>query len=63
MVKAMEDEKARLRNYGVQYNLDVAEHKRMLYKKFGNKRSKISLILEEGEFPVQVNKIHRLQRV
>jgi hypothetical protein len=63
MVKAMKDEKARLRNYGVQYNLDITEHKWMLYKKFGNKRSKISLILEEGEFPVQVNKIHRLQRV
>jgi hypothetical protein len=34
-----------------------------LYKKFGNKMSEISLILEEGEFPVQVNKIYRLQRV
>jgi hypothetical protein len=45
------------------YNLDVAEHKGILYKKFGNKRSKISLILEEGEFQVQVNEIYRLQRV
>jgi hypothetical protein len=44
------------------YSLDVAERKGILYKKLGNKRFKISLILEEGKFPVQVNEVYRLQR-
>jgi hypothetical protein len=44
------------------YNLDVVECKGIVYKKLGSKRSKISLILKEGEFIVQVNEIYRLQR-
>jgi hypothetical protein len=44
------------------YSLDVAEHKGILYKKLGNKMSESSLILEEGEFPVQINEVYRLQR-